>query len=219
MRSPMVTELDDEITGKLLRLDAYQTLQPQPAILQFNGRLIERCDGNVRDVEVLGLISVETKLGRLKRTFPTVLLENHEMDTRWTVLTTRWMNECLGSFYDEKLKKFFTISEPSWAVSFEWESCPRPQKIELVEEPQTQLVDWKDGDDKPMVGCHLNESRVVAPENARKEVSELVYHEGAGSGTEMNGIGIGESAMVDYVTERVDTKFSESSVRKTSVKE
>ena len=106
MRSPMVTELDDEITGKLLRLDAYQTLQPQPAILQFNGRLIERCDGNVRDVEVLGLISVETKLGRLKRTFPTVLLENHEMDTRWTVLTTRWMNECLGSFYDEKLKKF-----------------------------------------------------------------------------------------------------------------
>ena len=23
-----------------------------------------------------------------------------------------------------------------------------------------------------MVGCHLNESRVVAPENARKEVSE-----------------------------------------------
>ena len=172
MRSPMVTELDDEITGKLLRLDAYQTLQPQPAILQFNGRLIERCDGNVRDVEVLGLISVETKLGRLKRTFPTVLLENHEMDTRWTVLTTRWMNECLGSFYDEKLKKFFTISEPSWAVSFEWESCPRPQKIELAEEPQTQLVDWKDGDDKPIVGCHLNESRVVAPENARKEVSE-----------------------------------------------
>ena len=35
----------------------------------------------------------------------------------------------------------------------------------------------------------------------------------------MNGIGIGESAMVDYVTERVDTEFSESSVRKTSVKE
>ena len=48
----MDTELDDEIAGNLMRLDAYQTLQPRPAILQFNGRLIGRCDGNVRDVEV-----------------------------------------------------------------------------------------------------------------------------------------------------------------------
>ena len=82
------------------------------------------------------------------------------------------MNECLGSFYDEKSKKFFTISDPSSTVSFEWESCPRPQKIELAEEPQKQLVDHKDGDEKPMVGRQVKESRVVAPENARKEVSE-----------------------------------------------
>ena len=64
----MDNELDDEIAGNLMRLDAYQTLQPRPAILQFNGRLIGRCDGNVRDVEVLGLISVEIKLGRLRWT-------------------------------------------------------------------------------------------------------------------------------------------------------
>ena len=44
-------------------LDAYQTLQPRPAILQFNGRLIGRCDGNVRDVDVLGLNSVESSWG------------------------------------------------------------------------------------------------------------------------------------------------------------
>ena len=93
----MDTELDDEIAGNSMRLDAYQTLQPRPPILQFNGRLIGRCDGNVRDVEVLGLISVEIKLRRLKRTFPAVLLKNHEMDTDM-VLSTRWMNECLGSF-------------------------------------------------------------------------------------------------------------------------
>ena len=133
--------------------------------------LIGRCDENVRDVEVLGLISVEIKLGRLKRTFPAVLTENHEMDTD-IVLSTRWMNECLGSFYDEKSKKFFRSFGPSSAISFEWESCPRPQKIELAEEPQTQLVDRKEGDDKPMVGRRVKESRVVAPENARKEVSE-----------------------------------------------
>ena len=169
----MDTELDDDIADNLLRLDAYQTLQPRPAILPFYGRLIGRCDGNVRDVEVLGLILVEIKLGRLKRTFPAVLLENHQMDTDM-VLSTRWMNECLGSFYDEQSKKFFTSSEPSSAVSFEWESCPRPQKIELAEEPQTQLVDRKDGNDKPMVGRRVNESRVVAPENARKEVSESI---------------------------------------------
>ena len=89
----MDTELDDKVAGNLMQLDAYQTLQPQPAILQFNGRLIGRCDGNVRDVEVLGLILVEIKLGRLKRTFPAVLLENYEMDTDM-VLSTRWMNEC-----------------------------------------------------------------------------------------------------------------------------
>ena len=158
----MDTELDDEIMGNLMRLDAYQTLQPRPAILQFNGSLIGRCDGNVRDVEVLGLISVEIKLGRLKRTFPAVLLENHEMDTDM-VLSTRWMNECLGSFYDEQSKKFFTSSEPNSAVSFEWESCPRPQKTELAEESQTH---------KPVVGRQVKESRVVAPKNARKEVSE-----------------------------------------------
>ena len=39
----------------------------------------------------------------------------------------------------------------------------------------------------------------------------LVYHEGAGSGTELTGIGIGESAMVDDVTERGDIEVSESS--------
>ena len=82
------------------------------------------------------------------------------------------MNEWLGSFYDEQSKKFFTSSEPSSAVSFEWESCPRPQKIELAEESQTQLVDRKDGDDKPMVGRQVKESQVVAPTNARKGVSE-----------------------------------------------
>ena len=97
----MDIELDDEIAGNLMRLDAYQTLQPRPAILQFNGRMIGRCDGNVRDVKVLGLISVEIKFGSLKRTFPAVLLENHEMDTDM-VLSTRWMNESLGSFYDEQ---------------------------------------------------------------------------------------------------------------------
>ena len=129
----MDTELDDKVAGSLMRLDVYQTLQPRQAILQFKGRVIGRCDGNVRDVDVLGLILVEIKLGRLKRTFPVVLLENHEMDM---VLSTRWMNECLGSFYDEKSKKFFTSSDPSSAVSFEWESWPRPQKIELAEEPQ-----------------------------------------------------------------------------------
>ena len=109
----MDTELDDEIAGNLMRLDAYQTLQPRPAILQFNGRLIRRCDGNVRDVELLGSILVEIKLGRLKRTFPAVLLQNHEMDTDM-VLRTRWMNDCLGSFYYEQSKKFFTSSEPSF---------------------------------------------------------------------------------------------------------
>ena len=88
------------------------------------------------------------------------------------VLSTRWMNEGIGSFYDEQSKKFFTSSEPISAVSFEWESCPRPQKIELAEESQTQLVDRKDGDDKPVVGREVKESRVVAPKNARKEVSE-----------------------------------------------
>ena len=149
----MDTETDDEVAGNLMRLDAYQTLQPRPAILQFNGRLIGRCDGNV---EVLGLISLEIKLGRLKRTFPAVLLENHEMDTDM-VLSTRWMNECLGSFYNEKSTKFFTSSDPSSAVSFEWESCSKPQKIELAEEPQTQLLDRKDGDDKPMVGRQMKD--------------------------------------------------------------
>ena len=114
----MDTELDDEIAGILMRLVAYQKLQPRPAILQFNGRLIGRCDGNIRDVVVLGLISVQIKLGRLKRTFPAVFLENHEMDTDM-VLSTRWMNECLGSFYDEQSKKIFTSFEPSSAVSFE----------------------------------------------------------------------------------------------------
>ena len=91
------------------------------------------------------------------------------MDTDM-VLSTRWMNEFIRSFYDEKSKIFFTSSDPSSAVSFKWESCPRPQKIELAEEPQTQLVDRQEGDDKPMVGRRVKESRVVAPENARKEV-------------------------------------------------
>ena len=63
------TKLDDEIAGNLMRLDAFQTLHPRRAVLPFNGRLIERCDGNIRDVEVVGLILVEIKLGRLKRTF------------------------------------------------------------------------------------------------------------------------------------------------------
>ena len=69
---------------------------------------------------------MEIKLGRLKTTFPAVL-ENHEMDTDM-VLNTRWMNECLGSFYDEKSKKFFTSSDSSSAVSFE--SCRKlnPQR-------------------------------------------------------------------------------------------
>ena len=93
------------------------------------------------------------------------------MDTD-IVLSTRWMNERLGSFYDEKSKKCFTSSDPSSAFSFEWESWPRPQKIKLAEEHQTQLVDRKDGDDKPMVGRQVKESRVVAPKNARKEVCE-----------------------------------------------
>ena len=100
----MDTEVDVEIAGNLMRLDAYQTLQPRSTILPFNGRLIGRGDENFRDVEVLGLISVEIKLGRLERTFPAVLLENHEMDADM-VLSTRWMNECLGSFYDEKSRK------------------------------------------------------------------------------------------------------------------
>ena len=39
----------------------------------------------------------------------------------------------------------------------------------------------------------------------------LVYHEGAGPGTELTEIRIGESAMVDDVTERVDIEVSESS--------
>ena len=77
----MDTELGDEIACNLMRLDAFQTLQPRPAVLPFNGRLIGRCDGNVRDVEVVGLILVEIKLGRLKRTFPAIVMENHEIDT------------------------------------------------------------------------------------------------------------------------------------------
>ena len=32
-------------------------------------------------------------------------------------------------------------------------------------------LDWKDGDDKPMTRSRVKESRVVAPENSRKEVS------------------------------------------------
>ena len=39
----------------------------------------------------------------------------------------------------------------------------------------------------------------------------LVYHEGAGSGIEMTEISIGETAMVDDVTEQVDIEVSESS--------
>ena len=39
----------------------------------------------------------------------------------------------------------------------------------------------------------------------------LVYHEGAGSGTEMTEIRIGESAMADDVSERVEIEVSESS--------
>ena len=59
----MESELANEIAGNLMRLDAFQMLEPRPAVLPFNGRLIIRCDGNVRDVEVVGLISVEIKLG------------------------------------------------------------------------------------------------------------------------------------------------------------
>ena len=47
-------------------------------------------------------------------------MENHETDTGM-VLSTRWMNECIGSFYDEKSKKFFTSSDPKSAISFERE--------------------------------------------------------------------------------------------------
>ena len=114
---------------------------------------------------------MKIKLGRLKRIFPAVVVENHEIDTDM-VLSTRWTNECLGSFYDEKSKKFFTSSDPSSAILFEWESRPKPQKIELAEESQTELVDRKDGDDKPMVGRQVKKSRVEAPENPRREVSE-----------------------------------------------
>ena len=57
----MDTELDDEIAGILIRLDAFQTLQPRPAVLPFNGRLIGRCDGNVRDVEVVGFFWWKSK--------------------------------------------------------------------------------------------------------------------------------------------------------------
>ena len=39
----MDTKLDDKIAGNLLRLDAFQTLQPRSAVLPFNGRLIARC--------------------------------------------------------------------------------------------------------------------------------------------------------------------------------
>ena len=84
----MDTELDDKIVGNLMLLDAFQTLQPRPAVLPFNGRLIGRCDENVRDVEVVGLISVEIKLVRLRRFFPTAVMENHEIDTDM-VLSTR----------------------------------------------------------------------------------------------------------------------------------
>ena len=60
-------------------------------------------------------------------------------------------------------RNFSTSSDPSSAISFDRESCPRPQKIELAEEPQTQSVDRKEGDGKPMVGRRVKESRVVAP--------------------------------------------------------
>ena len=46
----------------------------------------------------------------------------------------------------------------------------------------------------------------------------LVYHEGAGSGTEMTEIGIGESAMADDAAERVGTEVSESSGQKNECK-
>ena len=46
-------------SGHLMRLDAFQTLQPRPAVLPFNGRLIGRGDSYVRDVEAVRLISVE----------------------------------------------------------------------------------------------------------------------------------------------------------------
>ena len=104
-----------------------------------------------------GLISVENKLGRLKRTVPAVVKENHEIDTDM-ILSTRWMNDCLISFYDEKPKNFFTSSNPSSAVSFEWESCPRPQKIHFAWEPQAQSERLRCRDDggtsiEEVMGC------------------------------------------------------------------
>ena len=67
---------------------------------------------------MVGLISEEIKLGRLKRIFPAVVMENNEIDTNM-VLSTRWMKECLGSSYYEKSKKFFTSFDKSSAISYE----------------------------------------------------------------------------------------------------
>ena len=67
-------------------------------------------------------------------------------------------------------RSFFTSS----AVSIDWESCPRLEKIELAEELQTQLVGGIDEDDEPKLGRQMKESRVVGPENAAtKELNKL----------------------------------------------
>ena len=56
---------------------------------------------------------------------------NHEIDSDM-VLIIRWMNECIGSFYDEKSKQLFRSADPNSAVPFEWDSASRAQKIDLV---------------------------------------------------------------------------------------
>ena len=140
-------------------------------------------------LEVVGRASIVLQLGQFNRRTEVLVVDGLDVDL---TLGLVWYEQNKDFVFDMRNKVLKTGTKRISPIQVRFRCPGRPRF---------------------RVRSGMDSSRVCT--NAAATIDSydtvLVYHEDAGSGTEMTEIRIGESAMVDDVTERVDIEVSENS--------
>ena len=179
-------ELDPDTEWNLLSDKAYRSIGSEMPLRQAE-EILKRKTGV--SLEVVGRASIVLQLGQFNRRTEVLVVDGLDVDL---TLGLVWYEQNEDFVFDMRSEVLKTGTKCSIRIQVRFR-CPGKPRFRV-----------RHGMDSGRV-C------INAAATTDSCVTVLVYHEGAGSGTEMTEIRIGKSAMVDDVTERVDIEVSESS--------
>ena len=179
-------ELDPNLEWTLLSNKTYRSIGSEVPLRQAD-EILETETGD--SLGVVGKASIVLQLGQFHRRTDVLVIDGLDVDL---ILGLVWYERNEDFVFDMKNEVLKTGTKCNSPIQVRFR-CPGRPRFRVRN------------------GMDSGRECVNAAATTDSCDKVLVYHEGAGSGTETSEIGSGESAMVYDVTKRVDIEVSESS--------